>query len=389
LRTTGCKLRCDGENRAGQKYLFGKFRISATLTPGESATALLAFFHFWLAFPAHSGFPSAENTQLARIAFLRHASPGVLMAKSARSSAQYFLGQVAAHRYFQVLDFCDIDTSWTVPSLSAGRRSQTSRQPPTHSYDRITTRNNHKKPNAERVWKQLEDFLVPRLALCTIDRAVYSHLLRHSRLEGKLRLSFSIAWLARGARISNQPTRLAVRRLISQGALHLVERSKSGHVVEVRLPEEVPGVSNASGPARGLAHHGSALLRALDIEDTDFLQTKSLRESIHSRERSLCFYCLRKLNERVQCLDHVVPQVRLGRNSYRNLVSACLECNSHKGETPAPDFLRWLYRERRITATELTARLRALDALAAGRLRPILATSGNPPPRRGRPPLHA
>jgi len=74
-----------------------------------------------------------------------------------------------------------------------------------------------------------------------------------------------------------------------------------------------------------------------------------------------------------QCLDRVVPQARLGRNSYRNLVSSCMECNAQKGEKPADDFLRRLYRERRLTATELAARLRALDALAAGKLRPTLS----------------
>jgi hypothetical protein len=62
--------------------------------------------------------------------------------------------------------------------------------------------------------------------------------------------------------------------------------------------------------------------------------------------------------------------VQLGRNSYRNLVSCCLECNSQKGERPAGDFLRSLYRERRLTAAELAARLRALDALVSGKLRP-------------------
>src|SRR2546427_11100271 len=55
----------------------------------------------------------------------------------------------------------------------------------------------NKKPNAELVWKQLEDLLAPRLRLSVIDRTVYSHLLRHSRLEGKLRLRFSIQWLGR------------------------------------------------------------------------------------------------------------------------------------------------------------------------------------------------
>ena len=52
-----------------------------------------------------------------------------------------------------------------------------------------------KKPNAELVWKQLEDILAPQLRLSVFDRTVYSHLLRHSRLEAKLRLRFSILGL--------------------------------------------------------------------------------------------------------------------------------------------------------------------------------------------------
>jgi hypothetical protein len=59
-----------------------------------------------------------------------------------------------------------------------------------------------KEPNAELVWKQLEDVIVPRLRLSLIDRTVYAHLLRHSRLEGKLRLRFSIRWLAGGASLT-------------------------------------------------------------------------------------------------------------------------------------------------------------------------------------------
>ena len=81
----------------------------------------------------------------------------------------------------------------------------------------------NKTLNASRIWKHFEDFLVPRLRLSITDRAVYSHLLRHSRLEGRTRLRFSIAWLARGARLSTNPARWAVRRLIAHGALRLVE----------------------------------------------------------------------------------------------------------------------------------------------------------------------
>jgi hypothetical protein len=74
----------------------------------------------------------------------------------------------------------------------------------------------------------------------------------------------------------------------------------------------------------------------------------------------------------MRCIDHVVPQALLRCNSYRNLVSCCLECNSWKGERHAVDFLRWLYRKRCLSPRELANRLSALDALASGKLRPQL-----------------
>ena len=137
-----------------------------------------------------------------------------------------------------------------------------------------------KKPNAEFVWKQLEDLLAPRLCLSVIDHTLYSYLLRHSRLEGRLRLRFSIPRLARGTRLSDSATRNAVRRLLAHGALRLVERSKAGHLVEVRLPDEIPGA-----PQPVLRH----LPRPANLDETDFLQTKKLRQVIHARERGLCF----------------------------------------------------------------------------------------------------
>ena len=110
----------------------------------------------------------------------------------------------------------------------------------------------------------------------------------------------------------------------------------------------------------------------MNLEEADFLHSKPLRKAVHARERGQCFYCLRRTTSTVQCLDHVVPRVRSGCNSYRNLVSSCLECNSQKGEKAADDFLRRLYREGQLNAAELAARLRALEDLATGRLRPSL-----------------
>jgi len=245
----------------------------------------------------------------------------------------------------------------------------------------------NKKLDAALVWKHLDDFVVPRLTLNVIDRAVYSYLLRHSRLEGKPRVCFSIDWLARGVRICEGAARPSVRRLLDRGALRLLTRSKAGHDVEVLLPQEIRAAFPRRTATRGGLFSTGNRSQSLPLEAVDFLQNKLLRQSIHSRERGFCFYCLRSLTAGVQCLDHVMPQVRLGGNSYRNLVSCCLECNSHKGTSPAADFLRKLYRQRRLTTPELTARLRALDALASGKLRPTLAPPTNPKPRKGRPPL--
>jgi 5-methylcytosine-specific restriction endonuclease McrA len=227
----------------------------------------------------------------------------------------------------------------------------------------------NKKPNAELLWKQLEEDLVPRLGLNLPERVVYARLLRHSRLEAKRQLRFSIPWLARSVRLSDATTRHAVRSLAAKGALRLVDRTLAGHLVEVLLPDEVHAAPHPGPVPSCLARRP----RSASLEEMDFLQVSSRREAIHVRERGLCFYCLRRFVARGRVLDHVVPLVRGGNNSYRNLVSCCVECNSQKGETAAEDFLRTLYRLRRLTSPELEGRLRALEALAAGELRPVLA----------------
>ena len=234
---------------------------------------------------------------------------------------------------------------------------------------------NNKKPNAALVWKQMEDLLAPQLNFSLADRVIYSHLFRHSRLVGKPKIRFSISWLARGVGLSPKCTRGTVRRLISRGVLYLVERNyRAHHVVRVRLPLEVKGVCGAKALAKRLA---PAPRVAINIEEADFLEKQNLRRAIHERERDQCFYCLRRTTPRRRCLDHVVPLAQLGRNSYRNLVSCCVDCNSQKGERSAEEHLRALYRDRRLSDAELSGRLRALDELAAGKLKPQVSGQGD------------
>jgi 5-methylcytosine-specific restriction endonuclease McrA len=233
-----------------------------------------------------------------------------------------------------------------------------------------------KKPNAEQVWKEFED-VVPRLRLSMTDRVLYSHLLRHSRLEGRLRLHFSILRLARSSGLSHTAVRESVRRLIVRGVLRLLERNKTGHLVEVRLPGEVrfaPAVREPSGPR--------CRVRDDSFFERNFLRCPALRRSIHAREGGRCFYCRTRLTVVNRCLDHVIPRVETEDNSFRNLVSCCRPCNSLKSDSPAATFLRRLHLDGRLTDAELTARLRALDAVVAGKLRPLIPPQ---PPARSRP----
>jgi 5-methylcytosine-specific restriction endonuclease McrA len=233
---------------------------------------------------------------------------------------------------------------------------------------------NPKKLNPGLLWMQFEDVLAPRLGLSVKERAVYSYLLRHSLVVGKLRLQFAVMALARTLGLSIGAARQAVRRLDELGALRVLDRSKSGHLAEMRLPEKIRAIRlGKNGALEAMGAAGAAgEPPASTLETTDFLKTWALRKAIHDRERGACFYCHRRSPANVRCLDHVVPRVRFGRNSYRNLVSCCIECNTRKGDRPAADFLRTLYRLGRLTPAELDARLRALKDLAAGKLRPAL-----------------
>ncbi|MHB8503930.1 MAG: HNH endonuclease [Candidatus Acidiferrales bacterium] len=229
--------------------------------------------------------------------------------------------------------------------------------------------------NPKLLWVLFEDVLAPSLGLTILDRAVYSYLLRHSLVVGTPRVHFAVTALARVLGVSAGRTRESVRRLDELGALHVLERGKTGHLAEMRLPENVLAMRSGGygglSAGRGLLsqQHAGAVEKH-SIETRDFWKTWVLRKAIHDREGGSCFYCLRRTLSNVRCLDHVVPRVRCGRNSYRNLVSCCIECNTGKCDRCAADFLRILYRKGRLTAAELDGRLLALKDLAAGRLRP-------------------
>ena len=53
------------------------------------------------------------------------------------------------------------------------------------------------------------------------------------------------------------------------------------------------------------------------------------RHNVHRRDGNICQYCGKR--ERLT-IDHVMPKSRGGRDTWENLVSACVPCNNRKGD---------------------------------------------------------
>ena len=78
------------------------------------------------------------------------------------------------------------------------------------------------------------------------------------------------------------------------------------------------------------------IIRLLGYERLPREPVKLNRRNIYARDHSRCQYCGKHFSTKELTLDHVVPRVQGGENSWTNLVCACVRCNARKGgRTPA------------------------------------------------------
>jgi len=191
------------------------------------------------------------------------------------------------------------------------------------------------------------------------ERSLYYHLFRHTRLIGKENGLFAILPLATALALGESTVRDDIRSLHERGCIRIEERSRSGHLIRVLLPEEIDGVVPKQRPAE-----------VVDIETVDFFTNRLYLAALLSRENGACFYCLRQVRPDNCELDHVVARAGGTNHSYRNVVVSCHECNTTKQAREAADFVRALYRRGALSQSELEGRLSGLERLQAGRLVP-------------------
>ncbi len=199
------------------------------------------------------------------------------------------------------------------------------------------------------------------------EQAIYMYLIRHSRLiekneivvgfkSARKQLAFGIG--KAGSPPSERICYEKVRSLDDKGFIKLVGSEHTGTRIQPYLPDEIQNlIPNFEKPS------------VVSIEEMDFFNISENRQLLLERENHLCFYCQAKLNENNFIVEHVVSRPE-GDNSYRNLVAACRQCNNRKGSSDAKAFLRVLYRENFLSAEEFEARLKQIELLINGKLKP-------------------
>jgi 5-methylcytosine-specific restriction endonuclease McrA len=83
------------------------------------------------------------------------------------------------------------------------------------------------------------------------------------------------------------------------------------------------------------------IIRLLGYDRFPKEQVKLNRRNIYARDSNRCQYCGKHFSTKELTLDHVVPRVQGGGNSWENLVCACVRCNARKGgRTPSEAGIR-------------------------------------------------
>lgn len=80
------------------------------------------------------------------------------------------------------------------------------------------------------------------------------------------------------------------------------------------------------------------------------------RANVIWRDQNTCQYCSKEEESRVLTIDHVIPRSKGGKNTWKNLVTACKKCNQKKGnKTPKEANMKLLREPKRPKSNILRA----------------------------------
>jgi hypothetical protein len=139
----------------------------------------------------------------------------------------------------------------------------------------------------------------------------------------------------RSETISLQHVRETLAALETFGAIRKEgEPNRDGTPYRVLIPDEIGACRKFR--AERMETEPKPEIAAADI---DYYNVRENRIAVYERDAYKCRYCEKQLTRFTATLDHVTPVAEGGDNSFGNLVTACLDCNSRKNKRPVGDFL--------------------------------------------------
>ena len=195
------------------------------------------------------------------------------------------------------------------------------------------------------VIQEIVDDLQPLLT--PYDAAFYWHLFRHSiARDGSPHLRVSTRRLqtvvvkssysyAKENTISLGKVQETLRALESVGAIRKEgEPNREGTLYRVLIPDEIEACRAFRAERKSADSE-----QTVSPSEVDYFNVRENRLKVYERDSYQCRYCGKQLTRFTSTLDHVKPVAEDGDNSFENLVTACLECNSRKHKRPVGDFL--------------------------------------------------
>lgn len=177
--------------------------------------------------------------------------------------------------------------------------------------------------------------------LTTYEAALYWHLFEKSYLRtGAPFARVSVRQMQNGIAVSMSGQSTAwsygsvkntIDGLLSKGIIQLVgDTNQGGTPYRVCIPDEIE-LCKKQREARALEPASPQINPSKEL---DFYNVAENRLKVFERDNYCCHYCQRQLTRFSATLDHLQPVSRGGDNSFDNLVTACLRCNSRRGNKP-------------------------------------------------------
>jgi hypothetical protein len=199
---------------------------------------------------------------------------------------------------------------------------------------------------------QVVDYLQPKLY--PYEAAIYWHMFRHSIVsDGTQRVRVSVRGLCsgvvtsssrQGEKLSYATVQEALRGLEEKRAIRKDgDTNRDGTPYLVFLPEEIPWCLDLMKQQQS----EQTFPKPVDaLREVDYYNIADNRLKVFERDGFKCTYCGKQLTRFSATLDHIQPVSKGGSNGIDNLVTACLLCNSSRGNRPVMEALKTKNAER-------------------------------------------